>query len=303
MKKSKGDSRPQEPLDGTRRIRVIQTLGHLFDVLVPARDIPRHPVLDVLARNAPEGLPVFGHRGGPEDVNPESSEAAYARLVEIGAHGGEADCQQTSDGVLFNIHDRTVHLADGVERPVQELTSAEVAALGYSTIEALVKWAVSSKKVLIIDPKQANVAKLIAILKQENAWDYVCLGAFSGRQLKNAWKEAERVGGNLLIGMTPNQMIVAYLTSWVNYMPRFAQVAHVPFRLNMIHPRLSKFPTQLGREHFVDVARRFGIEIWYWTLNSTADISEAERQGAGLITDRPLKALNMRAEIINPRSG
>jgi glycerophosphoryl diester phosphodiesterase len=293
---SKGNRSHQEPLHRlARRIDVTpKALGRMFDILVPVRNIPRHPVFGILARNAPGGSPVFGHCGGPEDVNPKSSGAAYDRLVEIGAHGGESDCQQTSDGVLFNIHDDTVQLPDGVHS-VRELPSESVPT-EYPTIESLIKWAVSNKKVLIIDPRRTSVTKLIVILEQEAAWDYVCLGAFSGRQLKKARKEAERVGGNLLIGMTPNQMLIAYLMSFLNYMPRFAQVAQAPFRLSMLHSRFSKFPIRLGREHFVNVARRFGIEIWYWIPNSDADITEAVRQGAGLITDRPLRALNSRAE-------
>ena len=299
IENSKGNRSHQKPLHTlVRRIDVtLKALGHVFDVLVPVRDIPRHPVFGVLARNAPEGTPVFGHCGGSEGANPESSMAAYDRLVKIGAHGGESDCQQTSDGVLFNIHDDTVQLPDGVVRLVRELSSENVPAR-YPTIESLVKWAVSNKKVLIIDPRKSNVTRLIAILKQEVAWDYVCLGAFSGRQLKKARKEAERAGRNLLIGMTPNQIIIAYLMSFLNYMPRFAEVAHVPFRLCMLHRTLSKIPAQLGREHFVKVARRFGIEIWYWIPNSDADIKEVVRQGAGIITDRPLRALSSRAECL-----
>ena len=70
----------------------------------------------------------YAHRGASEYA-PENTMAAFCLGIEMGANGIETDVQRTKDGVLLLCHDATFQRTAGVDRPVCDMTWAEVSKL------------------------------------------------------------------------------------------------------------------------------------------------------------------------------
>lgn len=70
----------------------------------------------------------YAHRGASEYA-PENTMAAFCLGIEMGANGIETDVQRTKDGVLLLCHDATFQRTAGVDRPVCDMTWAEVSRL------------------------------------------------------------------------------------------------------------------------------------------------------------------------------
>ena len=73
---------------------------------------------------------VTAHRGGA-GIAPENTMVAMKKAIELGAGFSELDVQETSDGVLILLHDKTLERTAGVdlniwEMPYDSLTSYEV---------------------------------------------------------------------------------------------------------------------------------------------------------------------------------
>ena len=71
---------------------------------------------------------IVAHRGASHDL-PENTLAAFRRAWELGVEGIELDVHTTRDGEVVVIHDPTGRRTTGADRPIAELTLAEVQAL------------------------------------------------------------------------------------------------------------------------------------------------------------------------------
>jgi glycerophosphoryl diester phosphodiesterase len=71
----------------------------------------------------------IAHRGDPLGHR-ENTPAAFRSAVALGADMVEIDLRRTGDGEIVVLHDRTLGRLWGVDRPVGELSLAEVRAVG-----------------------------------------------------------------------------------------------------------------------------------------------------------------------------
>src|SRR4029453_3971142 len=68
---------------------------------------------------------ILGHRGASA-LAPENTLAAFSRAIGDGADGIEFDVRLARDGVPVVIHDASLKRTGLIDRPVCELTSAEL---------------------------------------------------------------------------------------------------------------------------------------------------------------------------------
>ncbi|MBN1477788.1 glycerophosphodiester phosphodiesterase [Candidatus Sumerlaeota bacterium] len=71
---------------------------------------------------------IVAHRGSSRTA-PENTLSAYWLAWEQGAHAAETDVRLTADGHVVCLHDDTLERTAGVDRPLSEMTLAEVRAL------------------------------------------------------------------------------------------------------------------------------------------------------------------------------
>src|SRR5262249_54209989 len=136
--------------------------------------------------NAPGPL-AFAHRGGAAHA-PENSWRAFEHAVSLGYRYLETDLQATADGVLAAFPDRTLTGVCGQDGRVCRLSHAELAAARIAGTEPIplledllgawpdVRFNLDVKDVPAIAP-------LPEVLRRTNAWDRVCVVAFSASRL------------------------------------------------------------------------------------------------------------------------
>lgn len=139
---------------------------------------------------------VAAHRGGPAPGFPENALETFAHTLAETPALLEIDVAQSSDGVLYLMHDDTLERTTGDDGRVEALSWAQIAALrlkdenGTLTdfapprLDTVLAWA-NARTVLELDIKQsADYAILAETLRRQNAERGVILIAYSLAQAK-----------------------------------------------------------------------------------------------------------------------
>lgn len=237
----------------------------------------------------------FAHRGGALD-QPENTLPAFAAAVELGYRHLETDVHLSADGVVFAFHDDSLDRTTDRTGRIDALSAAEVEAAdaGYSfspdgaahpcrgrgvVVPRLEHILETWPQVLVnIDPKQdAVVEPLLDLLGRMDAWDRVCIGAFSDARLRRVRTLAQ---GRVCTSMGPWAVGVARCLGWVGLVPRLgADCLQLPVRgggVRLVTPRL------------VGAAHRRGLQVHVWTVDDPAEMEALLEIGVdGLMTDRP----------------
>ena len=77
----------------------------------------------------------FAHRGASQYA-PENTMSAFFMGIEMGANGIETDIQQSADGVLVLHHDEKLLRTAGIDKPLCELTFAELSKLDMGSFKS-----------------------------------------------------------------------------------------------------------------------------------------------------------------------
>jgi glycerophosphoryl diester phosphodiesterase len=222
----------------------------------------------------------FAHRGGASD-KPENTMAAFQSAVDLGYRYLETDAHLTADGVLLAFHD---HILDRVtdrtgvvaELPWSEVKQARVDGEPIPLLEDLLgAW---PDVRINIDPKHdAAAAPLVAALERTNAFDRVCIAAFSDRRLSRVRSLSK---GRALTALGPTGITRLRLASFGARTGRFAAGC-------------VQVPTHVGKrilvdQRFVDTAHRRGLPVHIWTIDERARMERLLDLGVdGIMTDRP----------------
>lgn len=127
---------PIEPLSlkGNRKIHLLdrlmsskKVLINVFIIAVVGVSIFTHYVLDEF-ENLRYDVDITAHRGSSKDA-PENTLASIDMAVTNGATYAEIDVQETGDGGLVLLHDKTLKRTTGLDKAVWELTTEEIQAL------------------------------------------------------------------------------------------------------------------------------------------------------------------------------
>ena len=215
----------------------------------------------------------FAHRGGT-DIAPENTVASFDHAVSIGYRYLETDVHRTADGVLVAFHDDKLERLAGDPRSISEVAWDELSEISFSghtipRLSDLLERFPESR--FNIDPKaDSAVEPLVATIREFDAIDRVCVGAFSDRRLATV---REMLGPKLCT--SPG--------------PRATTSALLPWPLPGDHPCVSVPNTmgayRLGRR----AVRRFqsqGYRVHVWTVNDEAEMHRLiDLEVDGIMTD------------------
>ena len=227
----------------------------------------------------PGPLP-FAHRGGAGDW-PENTIRAFAHAVSLGYRYVETDVHVTADGALVAFHD---HLLDRLtdlrgnigDLPWSVVSRARVDGEGIPLLEDLLgTW--PQLRVNVDAKHAAAVVPLVDVLRRTNAFDRVCVAAFSDRRLARFRRLTARAvctsAGPVEVGRLRLASLGVRTGGFV------AACAQVPVRARG-HVIVDR--------RFVLAAHRAGVQVHVWTVDEAAEMERLLDLGVdGIMTDHP----------------
>ena len=234
-----------------------------------------HPYLDH------PGTLAFAHRGGTEQ-HPENSLAAFRHAVGLGYRYLETDVHATADGVVLAFHDVALDRVTDRSGRVGDLPWAEVVKAridGREPIPRLADLLSEFPGVRInIDPKDDRVVDpLVAVLRDHDALERVCLGSFSDRRLARC---RALLGPGLCTSAGPLAVGRVRLASLGIPTGRpAADCLQVPVR---------QAGVPLVDRRLVRHAHGQGLQVHVWTIDDADEMHRLLDLGVdGIMTDRP----------------
>jgi glycerophosphoryl diester phosphodiesterase len=235
-----------------------------------------HPFLD-----APLPLAI-AHRGGSVD-GIENTIASFARAVEAGYRYLETDARLTADGELVAFHDPDVERVVGSPGRIDELTWDELSHLRVGGREPVPRLAGVLEAFpdarLLIDPKCDDaVDPLIALLRDLEALDRVCVGSFSDRRVRRV---RAAFGDQVCTSMGPFEALRLRMAA-VRLLPD----ALVPSAATCVQLPVEYGPIAFAERNVIDVAHDRGLQVHVWTVNDRDTMTHLLDLGVdGIITD------------------
>jgi glycerophosphoryl diester phosphodiesterase len=231
-----------------------------------------------------DGPIAFAHRGAHiEHGVTETSTAAVARAVELGFRYVETDVHATSDGRLVAFHDDVLDRTTDRTGRIIDLPWSEVRRArlvegddGVPLLEDLLgAW--PDLRVNVDAKADTAVEPLVDVIARTDAWDRVCLAAFSDRRLDRLRALTDN---RCCSSMGPRD--VARLRAASVHIPAgafTAQCAQVPTHQG---------PIPIVDRRFVAAAHDRGLEVHVWTIDDRAEMERLLDLGVdGIMTDRP----------------
>lgn len=236
----------------------------------------------------------LAHRGAHGDGITENSALAFERAVRLGFRYVETDVHATADGVLVAIHDATLdRVSDG---------RGAIADLAYSTVakarladgspipvldDLLHAWPDLRFNIDVKDDRA--VGPLLDVLHRTQAYDRICVGAFSDARIQ-AVRAALPPG--TATALAPREVA----------MLRLMPPARVRRRWLPDDVPCVQVPVSLGRLTVVDAAfvRRAhaqGRHVHVWTIDDPAQMRRLLDLGVdGIVTDNAEGLMGVLAE-------
>jgi glycerophosphoryl diester phosphodiesterase len=258
------------------------------------------------ARQAPL---LFAHRGASLE-HPESSLAAFAKALELGADVLEIDVQMTADGHVVVSHDADGARSAGVPRAIGDCTLSEVK-----------RWNIGQGAHLLCPPGQVARmptfddvldafphARLNVDLKREDAAMLDAVLALIDRHAAHArvllTSFSSRVTGALHargyrgpIGLGRDEVVRAV------FVPRLL-LARFPLRGTRMQVPVNYGPIRLDRAALIDKLHKLGIPVDYWVVNDVDTARRLLALGAdGIVTDDPRSLAPLFAKKDAPKNG
>lgn len=220
---------------------------------------------------------ITAHRGSSTDA-PENTLAAIDSAIKNGADYAEIDVQQTKDGKLVLLHDKTFKRTTGVDKNVWELNLSDIKELDAGswldkkfkgekvpTLEELIDY--SKDKILInieIKTNTADTTLIEDVVRLIEEKDFISKCVVTSLNY-DAIEEVERIQPKIKTG---------YIM--------FAAFGDLE-KLNLDFYSVEE--TNINDE-FVTNAHRIGREVHVWTINSTESMESILEYGVdNIITD------------------
>jgi glycerophosphoryl diester phosphodiesterase len=239
---------------------------------------------------------VFAHRGGSA-LAPENTLAAFDNGLALGADGLELDVHLSRDGVVMVHHDRLLDRTTNLRGAIGERTAGELAhadagwqfrrddgfpfrgrGIGVPTLaEVLARYRGVPTIVELKENTVALAQAVVNVVRDADAIDRVCVGSFSLRGLRavRAFEPA------IATSAARAEVRWALFRLWCRWPLRLTAYAgyQVPERAG---------PTRVVSPRFVDAARRAGLGVQVWTIDTPGEATRLLGYGVdGLISDRP----------------
>ena len=223
----------------------------------------------------------FVHRGGDEEKT-ENTLEAFQYSSDLGFVFMETDVQSTLDGKVVIFHDETLERVAGINKKVSQLTFQEIKKIDLingGKIPSLEETLASFPNLRFnIDIKvDSAVKETLKIIKQNNAFDRVCLAAFSTKRLNLI----RRLAGPELCSSMGQAEIVRLLLNSFGLKLRISSglCAQVP---------VSQFGITIVSNRFVKKVHALNKLIHVWTIDEKEEMFRLIDLGVdGLMTDKP----------------
>jgi glycerophosphoryl diester phosphodiesterase len=220
---------------------------------------------------------VFAHRGGSA-LAPENTMAAFENGIALGADGLELDVHLSRDGAAVVHHDRTLDRTTRLRGPLAARTADE---LRRADVPSLAEVLARCRDARIIVEMKVNrpelAAAVIAAVRQADAVERVCLGAFGRRVLR----AARALEPHVATSAAREEVRWALYRSWCGW-----PVSKVAYSGYQVPERAGR--TRVVSRRFVEHAHRAGLGVQVWTVDTEGDARRLLAWGVdALITDRP----------------
>lgn len=278
-----------------KKITLLSSLCLLAGLLIFQADFTQNSKAQAITSRSGKAL-VIAHRGGAKEST-ENTIEAFQRATRIGADGIETDLRLTRDGVVVIYHDEIFGRVEGLPKPLQTRTVAEMTYdemraspllpvgedSGRRFVPTLEDLLTKVKTGLLnIELKRGPkfddlVDKTIAILKGSPAFDRVVLEA---PDLKTSEKLRKELGAGLKLHINPGY------DATVPYQESLEKV--LKFKPHSISVQYKKASMEL-----IERAHNAGVEVWVWTLDTPEYAQALKLLGVDAIkTDTPTKILD-----------
>lgn len=204
--------------------------------------------------------------------------AAFDNGLRLGADGLELDVHLSRDGVVVVHHDRLLDRTTTLRGPIVQRNADE---LGRVSVPALADVLMRHRDARIIIELKVNSVELataaVRTVRQANALDRVCFGAF-GRRVLRAVRALEPSAAT---SAAREEVRWALYRSWFRW--PVTRVAYAGYQV----PELAG-ATRVVSPRFVEYAHRAGLGVQVWTVDAESDARRLLEWGVdALITDRP----------------
>lgn len=223
----------------------------------------------------------FVHRGGDEEKT-ENTLEAFQYSSDLGFVFMETDVQLTSDGKVVIFHDNDLKRIAGLNKKVSDLSFKKIKEIDLihgGRIPSLEETLSSFPNLRFnIDIKvDSAVDETIKIVKNFNAFNKVCLAAFSSKRLRRI---RELTDSDLCSSMGQAEIVRLLLSSYgLNFRASPGLCAQVP---------VSQFGIPIVTKRFIKKIHDLNKLIHVWTIDETQEMYRLIDLGVdGLMTDKP----------------
>ena len=230
-----------------------------------------------------KGYPFAGivHRGGNEEKT-ENTLEAFQYSSDLGFIFMETDVQATKDDEIVVFHDKTLKRIAGLDKKINDLSFKDLKSIDLikgGNIPSLNELLSSFPDLRFnIDIKTNKaIEKSIEIINHHDAFDRVCLAAFSSIRLKKIRKIC---GDKLCSSMGMSEILKLVLKSYgFPLNTTQGNCAQVP---------ISYFGLPVVNKQFIDAAHVANKLVHVWTIDEESKIDNLIDIGVnGVMTDKP----------------
>jgi glycerophosphoryl diester phosphodiesterase len=220
---------------------------------------------------------VFAHRGGSA-LAPENTMAAFENGIALGADGLELDVHLSRDGAVVVHHDRALDRTTTLRGPIAARTADELRRAGVPSLAEVLARCRDARIIVEMKVNRSELAgAVIAAVRQADAVERVCLGAFGRRVLR----AARALEPHIATSAAREEVRWALYRSWCGW--PVSKVAYGGYQVPEIAGR-----TRVVSPRFVEHAHRAGLGVQVWTVDTEDDARRLLAWGVdALITDRP----------------
>ena len=237
---------------------------------------------------------ITGHRGAA-GLAPENTLASVQKALDLGVHRVEVDVQQTKDGVVICMHDRTLNRTINMQGEVRDFTWAELqtakANVGFETafpettiptLEELFL-VIDGKAEFVIEIKDGNSYypgiedKVAELIKKYKAQECALVHTFNDEALFLLHKKHPTI--------RLQKLIVAHVP-WLSIMLDFK--LHTASLVEYYFVEAFSIHHSFATKSIVKQAHAMGKKVHVWTVNEPKKMKKLLKCGVdGIITDRP----------------
>ncbi|MEK8127819.1 glycerophosphodiester phosphodiesterase family protein [Paenibacillus filicis] len=263
------------------------------------------PALPVTSGSEASGMTyrerITAHRGSSESA-PENTLSAFRQAIRAGAGYAELDVQETSDGVVMVMHDDNVRRTTGIDKPMWQVTSAELASASAGswfgeryaaekvpTLEQVIDTAQGRIKLNIELKNNGHGVRLAEksadIVKRKSFGKDCIFTSFDGKLLHRVKQADPELRTGLIVDKLEGAGALEKLLRNPDY-----------DALSIAHP--------LVKPELLKLAGQYGKDIFAWTVNDPEVMKRMLELGvSSIITDKPRLLAKVAGERLQEQMG